>query len=886
METDGWLDKYTNKVEIAIPVFAAEFGLHTLLTVNFYFSRGGHVWKQIITHSTYASWYQFQYYILYDMIWLCCLVHIVRMEFLEIRRTISLKGCVALWTDYLSFWNIVDWASIAGGFTIVALCMTSLNGSAKCNREVALLAETDFADREAYHNQLTVYMDALQSNVRYVHVMKLVLAAYPLVIVMRLFKAFSAQARLALVANTLIVAGVDLAHFMVIFTSVFVTLTMSGQVLFGRRVSSFATFPRAVNSVFRLMLGEFEWDEIRNTGLFTGACWLIVTVSSLSILLLNFLLAIVMDAYGEVKHHSGNSPTLFEDANKLWKRWLGVSRGQRVPLGAVRNIVVNMERNMTVPQDDELVPGQFGKPILIGLDSRPSRGMKVIPVDESVSHFTGPGRVSQIGSCGLVCRVQHDTEGLREYRIGKDALNELMLFSDEIPEPRHMASFLEFRSTITDGGQVLAVEGIDCIASFPGLYSRGWGAEFDPRLMSVASVFLHPDAPELGQHAKNPDASQAGQNPCYCRTIYGERDYKKMGYLIWIPRKASKDERHRLQAYAERTGAVLVEESLASVQECIGKAEQAKRRFEENGGVAAWGCKWFSHWTRRIQEAAARKQRLLVYFYQGDVGKGKRKWEYLADKRKDPWDGIGLGGSQKCEVAYLDLMRKEKGSAYDYVECDVAELIGRQLASQVDGELKRARWAQVDHLVSPFRLHREVSAQVDTARFTQEQAIEILGDAALHFYEQHCVNKVPFDVLRRKIGKVKYRLRKITDATALRAAKTLSAYDEMKLLRQFLADFFEAVAADRRIAHERIWRLRSDIEKLRRQLSKPVLHSHRYGHGSTVESRARSDALALGNAKLPVDLADVGLGAVDGSDIQSLDPESEESFWSEDHFEI
>merc|ERR1719506_687399 len=54
LEMTDWIDTYTEKVEISIPIYNAEYGVHSLCNVCFYFSRGGHVWKHIITQSCYA----------------------------------------------------------------------------------------------------------------------------------------------------------------------------------------------------------------------------------------------------------------------------------------------------------------------------------------------------------------------------------------------------------------------------------------------------------------------------------------------------------------------------------------------------------------------------------------------------------------------------------------------------------------------------------------------------------------------------------------------------------------------------------------------------------------------------------------------------------------
>ena len=49
-----------------------------------------------------------------------------------------------------------------------------------------------------------------------------------------------------------------------------------------------------------------------------------------------------------------------------------------------------------------------------------------------------------------------------------------------------------------------------------------------------------------------------------------------------------------------------------------------------------------------------RKQRLIVYFFGGEVGQGLVKWDDLATA--ELWDGRGIGGSQKGEVAFLEKM--------------------------------------------------------------------------------------------------------------------------------------------------------------------------------------------------------------------------------------
>ena len=161
-------------------------------------------------------------------------------------------------------------------------------------------------------------------------------------------------------------------------------------------------------------------------------------------------------------------------------------------------------------------------------------------------------------------------------------------------------------------GKVKETEGSECIVSFPGRYADGWRecVEASTHDMGVACVFLCGKEDGLGEHATDPSDADGR---CYCRTIYGngQRDFEKFGY---------------------KTG-----------EEC-----------EANGNRPTWGCQWFKKWRENIEVAVERKQRLIVYFFVGQQGKGIVKWDDLATANL--WDGKGLGGSQKGDLDLIDHM--------------------------------------------------------------------------------------------------------------------------------------------------------------------------------------------------------------------------------------
>jgi len=236
------------------------------------------------------------------------------------------------------------------------------------------------------------------------------------------------------VTRTLVVTGVDLMHFLLVFFSIFVTLAISGLVLFGRRLESFTTFPRAINTVFRLMLGDFDWDGIRSVGRMEGAIWLFLALSIMNLLLLNMVLAIVMDGYSEVKKGSLSADTLIQEIHQTFTRWLGVRRGKLIDLQTVNTALVMEERRFMTDRKESQSGGSVdgGPPrdkfdprneILLGKHTRAIRGMNVEHIDEDIREFVGPGKVSQ--DAGLLCRVLHDNGMFRDYSIGHDLRYEL-----------------------------------------------------------------------------------------------------------------------------------------------------------------------------------------------------------------------------------------------------------------------------------------------------------------------------------------------------------------------------------------------------------------------------------------------------------------------------
>merc|ERR1719382_1128359 len=130
-----------------------------------------------------------------------------------------------------------------------------------------------------------------------------------MVVMLRLFKSFDAQPRLAVVTKTLVEASQDMMHFGIVFFSVYFCMSVNSVLLFGQDVEAFATLDRALYTCFRMWFGDWDYDAMKYVGLVNAGMFIWVFVLIIVVLLLNMLLAILMDAYAEVKSSISSDPT-------------------------------------------------------------------------------------------------------------------------------------------------------------------------------------------------------------------------------------------------------------------------------------------------------------------------------------------------------------------------------------------------------------------------------------------------------------------------------------------------------------------------------------------------------------------------------------------------
>jgi hypothetical protein len=126
-----------------------------------------------------------------------------------------------------------------------------------------------------------------------------------LMLMARVMKMLKFQPRLALVTNTFASGWVDLTHFFSVFMMFMTMMAVAAHVQFGSVIEEVSTMTKSFNYMFIMLLGEFTFTEfyqedVALTWIDQAAISIFVTFTPVffTLLLINFLLGIVGDAFG------------------------------------------------------------------------------------------------------------------------------------------------------------------------------------------------------------------------------------------------------------------------------------------------------------------------------------------------------------------------------------------------------------------------------------------------------------------------------------------------------------------------------------------------------------------------------------------------------------
>jgi len=192
------------------------------------------------------------------------------------------------------------------------------------------VVDTQTKDEPGELNQLGVELyEATDAMAFFTGYFQFLIAEYHLVLLFSFFTNFRAQPRLGIVTGTLESSILDIVHFLLVLVPTFMAYAISGCFIFGRRMAEFSTITSAMGTCVRMLMeGEYDWPALSEEHPMTAGIWVWSFMLLLVLLMLNMVLAIILDEYTEIRRHSGKSETVWRTMRRLmdllwyWKVWV------------------------------------------------------------------------------------------------------------------------------------------------------------------------------------------------------------------------------------------------------------------------------------------------------------------------------------------------------------------------------------------------------------------------------------------------------------------------------------------------------------------------------------------------------------------------------------
>ncbi|CAL1159747.1 unnamed protein product, partial [Cladocopium goreaui] len=154
------------------------------------------------------------------------------------------------------------------------------------------------------------------------------IAAYIVLYVqfLQMVLAFNVHPRVAMLTSTIQKALHNMMHFFFVFAILFLMLAFMANFLLGGRIHLFGTFGEACSAQVRMLFGEFIYADgvevLSGTALVMYWLYAISFMLIVFFTLLNFFLAIIVDAFVDVKNYTGElrvTQSFFSDL--CWMPW-------------------------------------------------------------------------------------------------------------------------------------------------------------------------------------------------------------------------------------------------------------------------------------------------------------------------------------------------------------------------------------------------------------------------------------------------------------------------------------------------------------------------------------------------------------------------------------
>jgi len=329
-------------------------------------------------------------------------------EFHLLRKRVRRRGWVqGFKTHFSQFSPIVNAASILYSFFLLALWLVHLSLVSELEGYL-MRAHVEIQGSWSDSEDRNDFYELVDRIILHSQRLQACLAFYPFAIGCRFFSAFAGQPRLAVVTETLKSAFNDVLHFGVVLGAILLCYGSSAVILFGREVEEYETLGRCMVSVIRILLGDFDYHTLSQVGRSYATVWFTSFMVLLNLVMLNMLLAIIMDVYNTVKGSlDDDAETIVSQSYEIYRRWRQKRLGQRVSLDYILQCLERQGETLMHKGEPKLITVTVFLKLVQGLCKR--QAQRVLTHAEEVLEHAHLAETLSVQALlrGVDLRVQH-----------------------------------------------------------------------------------------------------------------------------------------------------------------------------------------------------------------------------------------------------------------------------------------------------------------------------------------------------------------------------------------------------------------------------------------------------------------------------------------------
>ena len=357
----GWIDDQTKTVSISGAVYNPELLVYTKFEISFTFDRGGFVDCGYNSVSMLADAYNETWLWGLDALWILMVLSLAWSEVQEMRDT---AGCTKKGLEHLEKqgdtrttserycdywqdgWNYIDWAQVILTLFLSCFWFWIYFDTQEVTAEYVNSGHNSTDNTE--RNRIVWELDRIGNDVA---IYRTLAVLNLFVLMLRFFKAFLGQPRLAIITRTFAVAASDLFHFFIVFVCLFFTFVFAGMFIFGQHLYNYHSVHTAMATAFNALTGEYEWEEVEAVDLNLAIIWWWVFMLLMYLVVLNMLLAIVLNAYNTAKHTATRRVTCWKQVLDAIQENVAGCRGS-IKLEQIQDILEDFMESSEDPEND------------------------------------------------------------------------------------------------------------------------------------------------------------------------------------------------------------------------------------------------------------------------------------------------------------------------------------------------------------------------------------------------------------------------------------------------------------------------------------------------------------------------------------------------------